>query len=152
MKWIYNINKGLSHSIDPNLDLLFGMTRESIRNIFSYTPEFNQGRFEDEDCFRNLPGHQDQWIRPGFKNDLLSDIEVLQGCVVLDSIHIQTHTSLKVILAQLQLKGHLFQESDYSYVSYQSKIDIGDSNKNGGVEDLIYWILISQDLSYIDPI
>jgi|GEM_PF-5962052 len=150
MEWIYTVNKGLKHSINPSLDLLFGMTRESIRHAFSYNLEFNEGRFEDEDSFTSIMGYQNQWVRPGFRNNLLSEVEVLQGTIIFGNIRLQTHTGLKNTLSKLKANGYIFQETAYSYVSYSEKIDIGDSEKNGGIEDLIYWLLISQDLSYIE--
>ena len=149
MKWYYTIDKGLS-SNDGNLDILFGMTRDNLRILLSYNPEVNKGRFDSEDSYRNLFNVPNHYIRLGFKIDLLFEIEVLDGTIIFDGVTIQTQANLDKTLTHLKAKGHIFQEWDYGYIDRISKIDLGDSTKNGGVENLIYWILISEDLNHLD--
>ena len=149
MKWYYSIDKGFSSNV-VKLDILFGMTRDNLRILLSYDPEVNKGRFDSEDSFRNLFDVPNHFIRLGFKNDLLFEIEVLDGTIIFDGVTIQTHTNLDKTLTQLNAKGHIFQEWDYGYIDRISKIDLGDSAKNGGVENLICWILLSADLNHLD--
>ncbi len=112
MKWNYTIDKGLS-SPDLGLKLLFGMKRDNIRKFLSYNPDGNKGRFDSEDSYRNLFNLPNHYIRLGFKNDSLFEIEVLDGTVFFDSVTIQTQTNLYKTLEQLKAKGHIFREWDY---------------------------------------
>ena len=150
MKWIYTINKGLSYSNDSNIELRFGMARDLVRKMLSYKSETNSGRFASEDSYLNLFDIPEHWIRLGFENDKLFDIEVLNGIVIFDDIEIQTRADLKDILDRLKAIGHVFQETDYSFTNRISKIDLGDSEKNGGISNLIYWILVAENFDYMD--
>jgi hypothetical protein len=144
MKWQYQIDVGLKHQENNAFDLLFGTHRAQLRERFNYSPGVNKGRFEAEDSYDSFLGDNTQWFRLGFDNDKLFEIEVLAGEVVFDNIVIRAGTDLNAVLNKMAEKGYRFKEWDYGFINHEIKIDLGDSEKNGGQANLIYWILLLQ--------
>jgi len=149
MKWTYNVNRGLTYSDDSTITLTFGLSRAIVRKMLLYKSDANNGRFDNEDSYEKLfdiPGH---WIRLSFEKELLFAIEVLEGIVDFDGVTIETRGNLKNTLDLLISKGHIFEEADYSYINRLDNIDLGDSEKHGGVDNLIYWVLVSKNFDYL---
>jgi hypothetical protein len=150
MEWIYQTGKGINTIGIQKIELFFGARRNETRELLGYDSSFNQGRFENEDSYYNLFGIQDNFIRLGFTEENLSDVEILNGTLIFEEISIKTQSDLKLTLEKLKIKNYHFKETDYSFVNKIVNIDLGDSTKNGGVDNLIHWILIGKDFSYIE--
>lgn len=149
MQWRYEIDVGLKHWANPQFDLLFATPRKVIRETFNYDENKNKGRFPDEDSYDRLFGIKDHFVRLDFADELLSDIEVLEGEVLFDDVLIKTHTDLSAVIDAILKKGHQFHEWDYGFTFLDLQLDLGDSDKNGGVPNLIYWVLVSQNIERI---
>ena len=131
-----------------HLDLNYGLDRNEIRQRLNYTEPDNKGRYENEDSFENVLGSND-WLRLGF-DDLqkLVDIEILAGSVLVEGIAVEVMGDLKGIVSKLIGKGYEFSEGEYSFTCESLKIDLGDSKKNGGIDNKIYWFYTAKEMNF----
>lgn len=149
MKWKFVKDKGLVLEEDPNISVFFDQPREVIRQWFRFDRNKNVGRVDYEDNYQNLFDKRNNWLRLGFDNEKLFEIEVLEGAVDIDDVSIQTYGNLNDTLKALEEKGYKFRIGDYSHTDFDAKIDIGDSDLNGGIPNQIRWFYTAKNFDHL---
>jgi hypothetical protein len=148
MTWKFVQAKGLILKEDTNIFLFFDQPRQTIRQQFHFNPIKNKGRADSEDDYQNLFDTTNNWVRLGFDNDRLFEIEVLEGAVEINGVNIRTQGNLTAALKALEEVGFEFSLGTYSYTDFDAKIDIGDSDLNGGVPNEVRWFYTAKNFDH----
>ena len=146
MTWTFKKDIGLI-SDDLKIKLTFGSERTTLRNLLKFDQSQNQGRSDSEDIYWN--SSSDNWFRLSFDNNKLSEIEILRGTVVVDSVPIRLRTNLKETLTLLSDKNYVFKKGDNSFTDFENLIDIGDSETNGGDTNESVWFYTSTNFDHL---
>ncbi|HRH50090.1 MAG TPA: hypothetical protein PLP23_15145 [Panacibacter sp.] len=149
MKWKFIKDKGLILEENPNIILLFDQPRQIIRQQLLFNPTKNKGRADSEDDYQNLFDISNNWVRLGFDNDELFEIEILDGKVNVNDITVQTQANLSDTLNALKRDGFHFVKGCYSHTDFNAMIDIGDSYLNGGEENYVRWFYTAKNFDHL---
>jgi hypothetical protein len=146
MKYIQDIGIEIP---EDKAKISYVMTRELIRNMLRFDPQFNSGRHEHEDSYENVLGSK-SWIRLSFdSSNSLDEIEIITGNIIVNGVTVSIDGNLNETLSELQKIGCEFIERDYGWTDFSKKIDIGDSGKNGSDSNRISWFYRASNLDHL---
>lgn len=146
MKYIQDIGIEIP---EDKAKISYVMTRELIRNMLRFDPQFNSGRHEHEDSYENVLGSK-SWIRLSFdSSNSLDEIEIITGNIIVNGVTVSIDGDLNETLSELQKIGCEFIERDYGWTDFSKKIDIGDSGKNGSDSNRISWFYRASNLDHL---
>ncbi len=146
MKYIQDIGIEI---LEDKAKISYVMTRELIRNMLRFDPQFNSGRHEHEDSYENVLGSK-SWIRLSFdSSNSLDEIEIITGNIIVNGVTVSIDGNLNETLSELQKIGCEFIERDYGWTDFSKKIDIGDSGKNGSDSNRISWFYRASNLDHL---
>jgi hypothetical protein len=72
------------------------------------------------------------------------DIEILEGSIEVEGETVTIFGNLEQTISALERKGFNFTLGDESWTDHQSKIDLGDSDLNGGIPNQVRWFYMTR--------
>ncbi len=145
-KLTYNKNQGVLIS-NSDLNLIFGTDRKLFRDYFHYEQSKNRGRNDNEDSYPSIL--KDTWFRLSFVDNILDEIEILNGSVYVDNCEIKIGGTLDKTITNLCDKGFSFIKGERSYTDFNNLFDIGDSEENGGETNKIAWFYTAKNIDHL---
>jgi hypothetical protein len=129
------------------IEIYFGDIRDHLRKSLSNKQQ--KGRWNSEDNYENFNDTK-TWFRLHYKNNKLSEIEILEGTLVYKDKPI-LYENAKSVLKIFTNEGYKFVNKgrDTGWVCEELKVAFNKSSNMGGEGSAISYCYLANDISHL---